>query len=362
MPDVAQQKKLSPSIERQAAPFFIENFVPPHDSRDTTSRLLQSAAPLLENAKDGSALSLATKAVAIAVMARTSNREHLNQHAARIYGRALAAAQRAMRDPAHATSDETLLAILLFAVYESITSSENSTAAWTQHIEGAIAIVRARGVEQPLSLLDFFRAARNQILTNASHQRNPVQEIPGPKTWLSDMGDRDFVKFEMLRTSSGMPILLNRACSLLSQSDSPELRVQLETLLEDALDAQKNLSAFHGRMTKEWADASFETTSASETHEDGEASMWLRSTGMYKDTDVASARSNTRVNQMLCSSVIIEALKWLHPETYSKDERYQSAKSRIHDLVHDICRTVPFHLFEDGIGDGIGQDVADGNG
>lgn len=132
----------------------------PHRMRAMTTGLLQVAAPLVGSAKDDSALSLATEAVAMAVMAKTPDNERLNQYAAHLYGRALAATQQAMQDPAQATSDETLLAILLFALYESIVSSEHSTAAWTKHIDGAVAIVRARGVEQfetPQSL-GLFRA------------------------------------------------------------------------------------------------------------------------------------------------------------------------------------------------------------
>lgn len=103
---------------------------------------------MFDHAEQDSPVHLATEAVAIAVMANRPGQRHLAQLAARLYGKALAAAQQAMQDPRHATSDTTLLTILLFWLYESITYSDHSKSAWTEHIDGAVAIVKARGVKQ----------------------------------------------------------------------------------------------------------------------------------------------------------------------------------------------------------------------
>jgi hypothetical protein len=279
VPDLARQTKSSSSIEKQAKSFFMNNFVLSHENRDTTTGFLQVAAPLVEEADDGSALSLATEAVATAVMARTSDNEHLNQHAAHLYGRALVATQQVMQDPARATTDETLLAILLFALYESIVSSEHSTAAWTKHIEGAVAIVRTRGVQQfdnPRSL-QLFRVVRTQMLTNALHQRKPIQEFPGPKGWLSDIEDNDSLAFSMLDVSVAMPNLLSRACSLLNQSENPDLRARVEALLRDAIDAQSSFSTQEDYVPGGWAQTKNE-----------EADTWPGSTLLYQDMNITT--------------------------------------------------------------------------
>lgn len=333
----------------------MNNFVLPHENRDTTTGFLQVAAPLVEKAEDDSAQSLATEAVATAVMATTPDNEHLNQHAAHLYGRALAATQQVMQDPAHATSDETLLAILLFALYESIVSSEHSTAAWTKHIEGAVAIVRARGIQQfenPRSL-QLFRVVRTQMLANALHQWKSIQEFPGPKGWLSDMEDNDSLAFSILDGSVDMPNLLSRACSLLSQSEGPELRARVEALLGDAIDAQNSFSTREDYVPGVWARTSFETdTGATGTRKNEDADTWSGSTQLYQDLNITTIRNNIRVNQILCSSIVIDALKWLDPEGYTKDGRYETARSRIQRLVDDICCSVPYHLSqEDVLGD-----------
>ena len=120
-------------------------------------------------------------------------------------------------------SDATLLSILLFALYESITSSEHSVSAWARHIEGAVAIVKARGVKQfddPQSLL-LFRAVRTQMLTNAVQQRRAVDNFPGPKGWLSDLPDDESGALTVLEFSIALPNLLSAVC-LKTFSASPK--------------------------------------------------------------------------------------------------------------------------------------------
>jgi hypothetical protein len=45
---------------------------------------------------------------------------------------------------------------------------------------------------------------------------------------------------------------------------------------------------------------------------------------------------------MLCSSIVIDALKWLDPEDYTKDGRYETAKFRIQ--ISSMTSAVAFHI------------------
>ena len=342
-----QQAIRSPLSDKRATVCFETSFVGPPESKDTANGSLEGAVPMLSQTKESSALCLAIEAVATATTAHSSDSRDLVQHAAHIYGKALAAAQQAMRDSVHATSDETLMTILLFSLYESMTSLEHSTTAWARHINGAVAIVRARyveHVENPRSLL-LFRAVRTQMLMNVLGQRTPIQDFLGPRGWLSDTEDNNLPAYDLLETFIAMPDLLNRACSSLNHDDTPDGRVRVKALLQDALAAQDRLSTWEAVMPKHWVQSS--TASTIYTIDDTnveEADAWPGPMYVYKDLKVLSISNKMRVSQMLCSSVVAEALQWLDPEYYSKDTRYELAKNNIKTLVDGICYGVPLHL------------------
>ena len=361
-PDLVQEAKLRPSNEKQATTLFADNFAWPPQNSNTACGFLQGAMPALEQVEESSSLYLATETVAIAALARSSGSRSLFQHAVRTYGRALAAAQKAMRDSVHGTSDETLMTILLFSLYESMTSSEHSTTAWAKHIDGAVAIVRARGVERfdkPRSLLPF-RAVRTQMLMNALHQRKPIQEFLGSRAWLSDTDDNNPAAYDLLETFIAMPDLLNRACSSLEHEDTPDARVRVKALFEDTLAVQDKFSTWEAFMPKQQVHGSTSSViSIIDATSVEEAEAWPGPTHVYKDLNVLSISNKMRVNRMLCSSIVTEALEWLDPVNYGKDDRYGQAKSNIQALVDDICYSVPSYLSAQKADNDSGEDSKD---
>ena len=86
--------------------------------RETSRGFLGALIPMYENSKPGSPLEIATHAVSLSAVANWPGRRHLGQRAGMIYGRAMRAVQSALQDPKQATSNETLLVILLFSLYE----------------------------------------------------------------------------------------------------------------------------------------------------------------------------------------------------------------------------------------------------
>lgn len=362
VPDLKQQQKSSRSIGDQATTYFEDNTVRPLHRHNTAYELLGSTAPMPEQAEEGSALCLATEAVATATMAQSSDSKTLVQSAAQIYGKALAAAQKAMRNPVDAASDETLMTILLFSLYESMTSLEHSTTSWAKHIDGAVAIVRARGMEQlenPRSVL-LFRAVRTQMLLNALGQTTPIQDFFSPRGWLNDGDDDNTSAYDLLGAFIAMPDLLNRACSAFDNDDNPDARSKVKALLEDALSAQDRLSTWQGFMPAQWVHHSTSSlTGALDETNAEEADAWPGPIYRYKDLEVLNISNKMRGCQMLCSYIVTETLEWLGTDNCSTDDRYEQAQSNIQTLVNDICYSVPLHLSAQKASNDFGEESKD---
>lgn len=66
------------------------------------------------------------------------------------YGQALRLTNAALRDPAAALKDTTMLSVLVLSIYETMSDhpGRRSMAAWQQHINGAAALARTRGLGQ----------------------------------------------------------------------------------------------------------------------------------------------------------------------------------------------------------------------
>jgi hypothetical protein len=352
--DPSLQARLNPTIEKQATTFFFRNFILPASSREETRGFLEVAASMSDGAAEDSPLALATEALAISSIANWPGRRHLSSMAARLYGRALAATRKAIMNPQEATSDATLVAILLFSLYESITSSEHTTLAWGKHIDGAVAIARARGLQQfqdPQSLL-LFRAVRTQMITNAIQSQTAIADFPGPRGWLSDMDTQEPIPFSSIEYSIKLPDLLSRGKRLSALPATLETDQLVENLLEEAHHAAQEYSKWQAQLPAHWGYKSVATCSGDvATSKIEELEVWPGPMHMYKNVHISSTRNNNRIVETLYWSIVIDALKRLQPSNYETDARYRLAKNRIQALVDDVCHSVPFHLWGQELGE-----------
>ncbi len=332
--------RLLPSIELQATNFLFLNFSLPFRSLDSSRGFLSAAAPLYSEAAEGSPVYLATHAAAVAALATFPDRGHLAPLATRLYARALSATQRALQSPDHATSDSTLVTILLFSLYESIFATNHSIQAWRNHVEGAIAIVKARGMEQLCDdrSLVLFRSVRTQMLLTCVQMAKEVEDFPGPVGWLSDLGDQTPESYDMLKTAIEVPNLLHRAKTVLAWSDLSGATEELEEVLGQAVSLQRKLSAQERGMPPQWA---FKSTACMtgivENDKVETTEAWPGPIHSYGDIYMASIRNNNRVTQILCSCVVLDTLKRLGLDTHDEDERFKAARHKVQSLADEIC-------------------------
>jgi hypothetical protein len=79
---------------------------------------LELLVPKYNEETTSSALHLATHAVSLATLGNYPGRHNLLQDASIAYGRALAKVNAALKDPVESKADATVLAVLLFSLYE----------------------------------------------------------------------------------------------------------------------------------------------------------------------------------------------------------------------------------------------------
>ncbi|KAE9372344.1 hypothetical protein N431DRAFT_545029 [Stipitochalara longipes BDJ] len=135
------------SIEDRAINCFLNNWVskgsgPSHGYFNYCHELLGEDAM-------GSVLRTSVIASGLAIEANTNRDSQLLVLARRNYALALSKINSALRSPAEAVKDSILLSIIVVAVFEVCCGSNQlSMKAWTEHINGASALIRMRGRSQ----------------------------------------------------------------------------------------------------------------------------------------------------------------------------------------------------------------------
>lgn len=88
-------------------------------------------------------------AVGLASFSNSVHAPELMIRARRDYVTALQLTNAALRSPSEVKKDSTLFAVMILSIFETVTgNNERSLAAWTEHINGAAALVKLRGEEQ----------------------------------------------------------------------------------------------------------------------------------------------------------------------------------------------------------------------
>jgi hypothetical protein len=133
---------------------------------DALRGYMEILGPMYLKASASSILHQATHALALAALSNGQRSPLIRTEARKMYANALKETGDAIRDPKQARSNELLMAILLFSLYETITSTDNSRQLWTRHINGAVTLTKLRGekmTSDPVSL-HLFRAVRTHMV------------------------------------------------------------------------------------------------------------------------------------------------------------------------------------------------------
>lgn len=107
------------SLDSVATAFFFRNYIYLPQRYGSSRGYLEYLIPMYNRSVKDSSLQLITHAVALSSLSNYPGNVALKVHASRMYGKALMAINDAVKDPTQRTSDATLLAILMFSLYEA---------------------------------------------------------------------------------------------------------------------------------------------------------------------------------------------------------------------------------------------------
>ncbi|KAF2015755.1 hypothetical protein BU24DRAFT_491966 [Aaosphaeria arxii CBS 175.79] len=136
-----------PSIEDQGMSFFLANFVqtPTFVPRGNFDFMLE----LLDRPDTTLALRTSVTAAGLASLAITTKNPEVTKRAQQEYVSALNLTNKALQRTSTATTNSTLVSVILLGMYENFMHNEHgSLASWAKHVKGACTLMDLRGPEQ----------------------------------------------------------------------------------------------------------------------------------------------------------------------------------------------------------------------
>jgi hypothetical protein len=241
---------------------------------------------------------------------------------------------KALQSPQVAVKDTTLLASLLLDLFEKITNNERRhIQSWTGHVNGALALVRLRGLEQfqdPSTLRALVRLSTNLLIScvasdaPAPDELNELRaharkylDVRDPKWRLSDL----MVHYANLR------------------SDIRRGHLSIDDCISTSIDLDRKLQTLTLDMPPSWQHKTTIIDSESER-------IYNRHFDTYPDRHVTQTRNVLRLVRVLLNEYILEncppptgALTAAPPSPSSR-----IAHNNINTLASEICASAPQYV------------------
>ncbi|KAF2436164.1 hypothetical protein EJ08DRAFT_692049 [Tothia fuscella] len=346
-----------------AVGFFFKNLVGMPRSTDSLRGYVEILGPMYVKAKADSLLHQATHALALASLSNGRKSPLLRLEARRIYGKALREVGTAIQDPVAAKSDEVLMSIMLFSLYEAITSTDDSRTVWTRHINGAVTLVKLRGEAQLQNetSLHLFRAVRASMLTASIQQGRTIEDFPSPNSWKCDEDLGINAANRLTLICLNLPNIKFYAQDLLGRDKTSATLVDMMTLIRRAKDIDSELEHWALTLPKFW-EPLIKIICNEEPENPKTAEFWFGPVHTYGDLSMANVWNDYRVSRIFCQAVILGCVAALpaHARTEQIERISEQAVHITQQMVDDFCSAIPFLLGYDfkSRGQSAGEEIA----
>lgn len=248
-------------------------------------------------------------------------------------------------------------------------TTDDSIAAWGNHVDGAVALTKMRGTDQfrnPMSHA-VFRAVRTtmvttslpsysylQILTECSkitscvQRSKPISAFPSQNGWIAhEMSDENAAN-RLTLICIDLPNIRARACVLTSTPFDIVQAEEAKSIMALAEMVDANLHDWYQTLPPEWH---YRTVAmVYEMPDDvSEAESWIGPQHAYHDVSLASLVNDYRVCRIFCQRVIMACVSWLScaDSIASYADSYNRAVYVIQEMVDEISACVTFHMCYD---------------
>lgn len=332
-------------IDQIATHFFFSNFVTiPHDNKDSRG-FLDYTVHLVNSQQANKPLALAFSAASLAALANRPNAKSLLLKAEQRYSRAIRYVNHALRDPVEQKTDETLAAVLLLGMFETIMSRKVSMTAWGSHIDGSVMIVKMRGKNQLKTKLGhaLFTAVRTQMIINAlATGKSPDWPIDN---WMVDAQGRDENADEVNRLALRLAEVrceVNKCMTLVART--PENIALIQSMVHEIQKIEQGFLAWEAQLPDYWRPRT--VAWVDNMHLDiTQSEVFPGKIDVFSDIWICHVWNLVRVAKLFTSGTIIRCAAWLHaPNDYRTTPEYAAAVRMGVDVVCDTIASVPYHL------------------
>ncbi|KAG7285598.1 hypothetical protein NEMBOFW57_010227 [Staphylotrichum longicolle] len=339
---------LTVPLAHRVSCYFASNFIllplgsAPHG-------FMEYLVPLLEAEPPNSALRYAFNACAFALLGNRARADRVNlaQLSLKEHTLALAYTHRALGQPAVASNDSTLAAVLMLCLYESITAiKESRMLAWRSHIDGAVHIIKTRGRDE------MCRTRLGSLLfTAVSRVLSSGVPLPFGTEWWMSGGDTESIFAACQRFALGYSEFRAEANRLLANaSRTPECIANISRLAEriQALDYDianwlVSVPARYRFTTVCWV--SKDELGLSDGVGYDEVQVFPGRVDRYPDFVSAMAWNLGRVSRLILASLTIRLTAWLcSPADYRTTPEYEIASRVCEGVISEVIASAPYQL------------------
>ena len=329
---------------------------------DALQGYLEILGPMYSKASPSSLLHQATRALALAGLSNGQRSALIRVEARKLYAKALRETGEAIRDPKQARSNELLMAIMLFSLYETITSSDNTRALWNRHINGAVTLVKMRGdsMKSDPTSLHLFRAVRAHMvrlimsfpivptltvpqLTATIQQQKTVEDFPTDQGWHLDEQLELNAAHRLTLICMDLPNIKFYAQDLLAREKTSSTIVAMMKLIRVAKSTDNALEHWALTLDPIW-EPRINSIIADEPEDLETAPFWKGPVHVYNDLSVVSVWNDYRLSRIFCQAVILGCVAALPHQLRSRQVQQvaDQAVSITQQIVDDFCSSVPF--------------------
>lgn len=221
---LALARRLSASADEIGVNFFLRNFV--MDGQSPSRGYLDYLPSVYRADGEHPTLVASMAAVGLMALANSTQQSELASRARAKYSEAIRNVSTALASPVESVKDCTLMSVILLGVFEHVSEHES----WVRHVQGAAALVVARGRSQFSSpvTIRLFNQVRADLVVVCLHGTKPFPE---------DMFELQEEAAKHTDTSSPfwlLGVLATRCTNLLMSIRKNTGEVPLSELLEEA--------------------------------------------------------------------------------------------------------------------------------